>query len=211
MPEKVFTKNINRLESIYSTLIKGETNPQQETELRIELIDTISNLEASIIGQKENNKEFISLIETARETILNWDPYGHWFRQHKELVDLIYDAIVKGKNVVFVQSEEASGEASRLKKELASLKSELSDLRTLMSSLVKEKSIEVPKEVQEIVEETDALPPVDESLLSITAQPEETDPPIILPIEPEEPEEVVSTPPPVEPQVEQLPEQPVEA
>jgi len=194
LSEQVFRKNIDRLETIYSTFIKGDTNPQQETELRIELIDTISNLEASIIGQKESNKEFVSLLENTREIVLNWDPYGHWFRQHKELVDLIYDIIVKGKNVVFVQDEESAGEASRLKKELASLKSELNDLRSLMSSLVKEKSIQVSEEVQEIVEETDSLPPPDETLMSITEQSEEqetatTEPPIILPIEPVMPEE----------------------
>jgi hypothetical protein len=210
LSEDVFRKNIDRLETIYSTFLKGETNPQQETELRIELIDTISNLEASIIGQKESNKEFIILLETSRETVLNWDPYGHWFRQYKELVDLIYDVIVKGKNVVFVQSEESSGEASRLKKELASLKSELSDLRSLMSSLVKEKSIQVPEEVQEIVEETDSLPPADETPATIAEQPVEqptSEPPIILPIEPEEPE-VVETPLPVdEPKVEETVEQ----
>ncbi len=215
LPEEVFVKNIDRLETIYSTLIKGETNPQQETELRIELIDTLSNLEASIIGEKESNKDFIVLLETVREIVLNWDPYGHWFRQQKELVDQFYDIIVKGKNVVFTQSQESSGEASRLKKELASLKSELSDLRSLMSSLVKEKSIEVPEEVQKIVEETDSLPPVDDSLVSITEpqvepEPTESDPPLILPIEVEQPKVEESIPSKQETQIEQIPEQPLE-
>ncbi len=215
LPEEVFVKNIDRLETIYSTLIKGETNPQQEAELRIELIDTISNLEASIIGEKEHNKEFIDLLETVREIVLNWDPYGHWFRQYKELVDQFYDIIVKGKNVVFTQSQESSGEASRLKKELASLKSELTDLRSLMSSLVKEKSIEVPEEVQQIVEETNSLPLVDESLVSITEsqvepEPAESDPPLILPIVVEEPEVEESIPSIQETQIEQIPEQPIE-
>ena len=215
LPEEVFVKNIDRLETIYSTFIKGETNPQQEAELRIELIDTISNLEASIIGEKEPNTEFIGLLETVREIVLNWDPYGHWFRQHKELVDLNYDIIVKGKNVVFTQNQESSGEASRLKKELASLKSELSDLRSLMSSLVKEKAIEVPEDVQEIVEKTDSLPIVDESLVSITEpqvepEPIESDPPLILPIVNEEPEVEESIPTIQETQIEQIPEQPIE-
>ncbi len=211
LPEEVFVKNLDRLEAIYSTLIKGETNPQQEAELRIELIDTISNLEASIIGEEENNKEFIELIEIAREIVLNWDPYGQWFRQYKELIDQIYDIIVKGKNVVFTQNQESSGEASRLKKELASLKSELSDLRSLMSSLVKEKSSEVP----EVVEEIDSQPLVDESLVSITEsqvepEPIESDPPLILPIVNEEPEVEESIPPIQETQIEQIPEQPIE-
>lgn len=215
LPEEVFVKNIDRLEAIYSTLIKGETNPQQEAELRIELIDTISNLEASIIGEKEHNKEFIELLETAREIVLNWDPYGQWFRQYKELIDQIYDIIVKGKNVVFTQNQESSKEASRLKKELASLKSELSDLRSLMSSLVKEKSSEVPEEVQEVVEETDSQLLVDESLISITEpqvepEPIESDPPLILPIMNEEPEVEESIPPIQETQIEQIPEQPIE-
>ncbi len=215
LPKEVFAKNIDRLEAIYSTLIKGETNPQQEAELRIELIDTISNLEASIFGEKEHNKEFIELLETAREIVLNWDPYGQWFRQYKELIDQIYDIIVKGKNVVFTQNQESSKEASRLKKELASLKSELSDLRSLMSSLVKEKSSEVPEEVQEVVEETDSQPLVDESLVSITEpqvepEPIESDPPLILPIVDEELEVEESIPHIQETQIEQIPEQPIE-
>ena len=215
LPEEVFVKNLERLETIYSTLIKGETNPQQEAELRIELIDTISNLEASIIRENEHNKEFVELLETVREIVLNWDPYGHWFRQHKELVDQIYDIIVKGKNVVFTQSQEPSGEASRLKKELASLKSELSDLRSLMSSLVKEKSIEVPEEVQEIVEKTDSLPLVDESLVSITEpqvepEPTESDPPLILPLVIEKSEVEESIPTKQETQIEEIPEQSIE-
>ena len=215
LPEEVFVKNLDRLETIYSTFIKGETNPQQEAELRIELIDTISNLEASIIGEEENNREFIGLLEAVREIILNWDPYGHWFRQHKELVDQIYDIIVKGKNVVFTQNQESSGEASRLKKEFASLKSELSDLRSLMSSLVKEKAVEVPEDIQKIVEETDSLPLVDESLVSIAEPPVETestesDPPLILPIVVEEPEVEESIPSIQETQIEEIPEQSIE-
>jgi len=215
LPEKVFAKNLDRLETIYSTFIKGETNPQQEAELRIELIDTISNLEASIIGEEESNKEIIGLLEAVREIVLTWDPYGRWFRQHKELVDQIYDIIVKGKNVVFNQSQETSGEASRLKKELASLKSELNDLRSLMSNLVKEKSSEVPEEVQEVVEETDSLPLEDESLVSITEpqvepEPTESNPPLILPIVVEEPEVEESKPSLQETQIEQMLEQPIE-
>ena len=172
-------------------------------------------MEASIIGEEENNREFIGLLEAVREIILNWDPYGHWFRQHKELVDQIYDIIVKGKNVVFTQTQESSGEATRLKKELASLKSELSDLRSLMSSLVKEKSVEVPEDVQKTVEETDSLPLVDESLVSIAEppvepEPTESDPPLILPIVAEEPEVVESIPAIQETQIEEIPEQSIE-
>ncbi|NHJ32611.1 MAG: hypothetical protein FK732_07095 [Asgard group archaeon] len=216
MPEEIFVKNIDRLEAIYSTLIKGETNPQQEAELRIELIDTLSNLEASIIGEKEHNKEFIELLATVRDIVLDWDPYGHWFRQHENLVDLTYEIIVKAKNVVFTQSPDSSEEASRLKTELASLKSELNDLRALMSSLVKEKAIEVPEEVVEAVRETDSLPPVDEALVSITEtqkEPEvtesESEPSIILPIEPETPPVEESVPLTEETPIEQEPEQPV--
>ena len=84
-----------------------------------------------------------------------------------------------------------------------------------MSSLVKEKSIEVPEEVQKIVEETDSLPPVDDSLVSITEpqvepEPTESDPPLILPIEVEQPEVEESIPSKQETQIEQITAPPIE-
>jgi hypothetical protein len=140
LTEDIFTNNVSRIEKIYSILIKGESNPQQEVEMRIELIDSLSNIEASLISEKEHNQEFISLLIQLRESLLNWDPYGQWFRQQKNLVDAVYDVIVKAKTVVFAKEKQASSEATRLKKELSALKTELSDLRSLMSSLIKEKS-----------------------------------------------------------------------
>ncbi|NHK31487.1 MAG: hypothetical protein FK730_09060 [Asgard group archaeon] len=145
MTEDIFTNNVSRIEKIYSILIKGESNPQQEVEMRIELIDSLSNLEASLISEKEHNQEFITLLVQLRESLLSWDPYGQWFRQQKNLVDAVYEVIVKAKNVVFAKEKQASSEATRLKKELSSLKTELSDLRSLMSSLIKEKSVSIPE------------------------------------------------------------------
>lgn len=140
MTEDIFTNYVSRIEKIYSILIKGESNPQQEVEMRIELIDSLSNIEASLISEKDHNQDFIALLVQIRESLLNWDPYGQWFRQQKNLVDSVYEVIINAKNVVFVQEKQATSEATRLKKELDALKNELSDLRSLMSSLVKEKS-----------------------------------------------------------------------
>jgi len=144
LTEDIFTKNVQRIEKIYSILIKGETNPQQEVEMRVELIDVLSNLEAALISEREYNKDFVSQLETLREILLEWDPYGHWFRQQKELVDLVYEVIINAKNVVFSMEVTESSEATRLKGELDVLKSELDDLRLLIKSLVKEKSAQTP-------------------------------------------------------------------
>ncbi|RLI67573.1 MAG: hypothetical protein DRO63_04415, partial [Candidatus Gerdarchaeota archaeon] len=136
MTEEVFTKNVKRIENIYSELIKGETNPQKEVEMRVDLIDALSNLDASLYSEKEKNQEFITLLAKLREALLNWDPYGQWFRHQKELVDTVYEVIIKAKNVVFTKSSNSAEEATRLKTELNVLKNELNELRSLMSSLL---------------------------------------------------------------------------
>ncbi|MBN1328737.1 MAG: hypothetical protein JXA54_04610 [Candidatus Heimdallarchaeota archaeon] len=148
MTEDIFTKNIQRIEKIYSILIRGDTNPQQESEMRVELIDVLSNLEATLIGEREHNNDFVSQLEILREKLLDWDPYGHWFRQQKELVDLVYEVIINAKNVIFKREVTESSEATRLKGELDVLKSELDDLRLLIKSLVKEKSLQSPIPVE---------------------------------------------------------------
>jgi hypothetical protein len=164
LTEDIFTNNVAQIEKIYSILIKGESNPQQEVEMRIELIDALSNLEASLISEKIHNQEFIVLLTNLREALLGWDPYGQWFRQQKDLVDAVYQVIINAKNVVFVKNQEASSEATRLKKELSALKSELSDLRSLMNKLVTDKK-DTPQEIpsppieQPIVEPTTPTPP----------------------------------------------------
>lgn len=139
LAEDIFTKNVQKIEKIYSALIKGETNAQQEVEMRVELIDVLSNIEAILISERANNKEFISQLESLRDILLDWDPYGHWFRQQKDLVDLVYKVIINAKNVVFTKEIADSSEATRLKGELDTLKSELDDLRSLIKSLVREK------------------------------------------------------------------------
>jgi len=199
LTEEVFTKNIKRIENIYSVLIKGETNPQKEVEMRVELIDALSSLEASLYSEKEANQEFIALLIKLRETLLNWDPYGQWFRHQKDLVDMVYEVIVKAKNVIFTRSSDSAEEASRLKTELSALKSELNELRSLMSSLLQQ--TKAPEKGQQVITETpsqkqasspppssqqprvaqnDAIVP-EEATAQLPS--EQAEPPVILPLE----------------------------
>lgn len=171
MPTEFFQKNINRLDEIYSQLITGETEASEEVELRVEIIDILSSLQAAVISNEENNKDFIRLLENVRDNILDWDPQGHWFRHQKELIDSIYEVIVQAKNVVLTKGEKPVEEASKLKQELNTLKAELNDLRNMMSELIREKaaskSIEtesdsIPKEIEEEKIETEKILPIEE-------------------------------------------------
>ncbi len=200
MSEDIFTVNVGKIEQLYSVLIKGETTPQQEAELRVELIDVLSNIEASIVAEKEYNKEFVTLLESVREALLNWDPYGQWFRYQKKLVDLVYSVIVNAKTVVFSQEQESSSEAKRLKKELDIMKSEINDLRSLLSSLVKKPGDSHVDERAPMIEasvteqpQQETEPPVSNE---VQAPIEEfsSEPPLLLPIEPDEVSEPVISP-----------------
>jgi len=156
LPETIFNENITKLNAVYSTLIKGDTNPGLEAELRVEIIDIISNIETAIIGEKSSNEEFIVLLAKLREDILSWNTLGSIFKQQIGLVDLFNELFFKAKSVVFSSAGENNNfEATRLKKELASMKSELGDLKDLINSLMKEKSTakSVDPSQQTIVEE----------------------------------------------------------
>ena len=172
LTEEVFKKNVISLEEIYAILIKGDSSAGREAELRVAIIDILSTLEASIIGEKVKNKDFIELLNTARESILEWDPHGHWFRHEKHLIDIVYKVIVQTKSVVFSKTTSNNSEASKIKDELAALKSELNDLRSLMNNLTKE-ATKVTNSVSQQSEES-----VD-SEISV----EESEPSIILPTE----------------------------
>lgn len=218
--EEIFQKSTKRLDEIYSLLIKGESTSGQEAELRVEIIDLLSNIQAAVIDTKEANQEFIKILEKAREMILEWDPYGHWFRQQKELVEIAYDVIVKAKSVVFSAEQNSSSEANKLKQELDSLKSELYDLRSLMSNLIKEKTStlqngasDVSPQIDSVISEnySEADPPIMEpiiteekgelkvidSLIESSTQQQEADQLIILPLEKEEPSKETKPSPPI--------------
>jgi len=210
LTENTFTENVKRLESIYSTLINDNSDPQQEAEMRIELIDILSNIEASLIPDKDNNKAFIQSLESTREILLNWDPTGHWFKHEEHLVDNLQIIINMAKSVVFNGDNiKDSSEARHLKTELDSLKSELNDLKSLMNSLLKEKKATPREDIQEIdldvkntqqdddyLSELDSITPLDahdnvletSSAEYILTTDIEIEPPIILPMEIDEKE-----------------------
>ncbi len=182
LTEEVFKKNVTSLEEIYTILVKGESNSSQEAEFRVAIIDIISSLEASLIGEKETNNEFIELLNSARDMILDWNPKNHWFRHQKKLNGIVEKVIVQAKNVVFTNAD--TSEASQIKDELAALKSELNDLRSLMSALVKENtpvsdSLDTEEKMDSIIEQQ--IEPIEKEI--IEEQDKAIDPPIILPIE----------------------------
>jgi len=231
LQEEIFQKSAKRLDEIYSLLIKGESTSGQEAELRVEIIDLLSNIQAAVISTKETNQDFIIILEKAREMILEWDPFGHWFRQQKELIDIIYDVIVKAKSVVITTEQNSTSEASKLKQELDTLKSELNDLRSLMSNLIKEKtstlqnetSVESPRIdssesanhletdpliMEPIITDEKSESKTADSTIESSTQLNETDQFIILPLEKEEPSiEAQLSPPIIEEKIEVQEEQ----
>ncbi|MEA2071435.1 MAG: hypothetical protein U9O98_09105 [Asgard group archaeon] len=140
--KRIFQNALKKLESLYSDLMKGETNSEKETEIRVIIIDILSTFEATLLDHEEKNKEFLEMIEDLRNTLIDWDPYIEWFRQRKDLVDSLYQILVQAKNVVFTQKTDSQEEANRLKQELDSLKTELNDLKSLMSDLIRTKKEE---------------------------------------------------------------------
>ncbi|MHA1556841.1 MAG: hypothetical protein ACTSPM_07895 [Candidatus Heimdallarchaeota archaeon] len=182
MTEEAFKKNVISLEETYAILIKGESNSSQEAELRVAIIDIISSLEASLIGEKDSNNEFIELLNSARDMLLDWDPKNHWFRHQKQLIEIVEKVITQAKNMTFTNTD--TSEASQIKDELAALKSELNDLRSLMSTLVKESapvsdSHDTEEKKDSIIEQQ--IEPIEKEI--IEEQNKTIDPPIILPIE----------------------------
>ncbi|MHA1154523.1 MAG: hypothetical protein ACTSQK_00290 [Candidatus Heimdallarchaeota archaeon] len=182
MTEEAFKKNVISLEEIYTILVKGESNSSQEAELRVAIIDIISSLEASLIGEKDTNNEFIKLLNSARDMMLEWNPKNHWFRHQKQLNEIVEKVITQAKNVVFTNADPS--EASQIKDELAALKSELNDLRSLMSTLVKESapvsdSHDTEEKKDSIIEQQ--IEPIEKEIIEV--QNKTVDPPIILPIE----------------------------
>lgn len=182
LTEEAFKKSISRLEEIYSNLIKGDTNPSIESEFRVEIIDVLSTIEASLISDKINHKEFRNLLKEVRDSILEWNPGVRIFQQNKKLVDDVNSLIVNGKKIVLTSSNMNNSEANRLKDELNALKSELNDLRSLMSDLVKAKSVVTAEQspISEDIKEEDT----------------ETEPPLILPVDDElheETDEILET------------------
>ena len=182
MTEEVFQKNVTSLEEMHAILVKGESHSSQEAELRIAIIDIISSLEASLIGEKETNSEFIELLTSTRDKVLDWNPHKQWFRHQKQLNDTVIKVIVQSKSVVFTRTD--SSDASQIKDELAALKSELTDLRSLMSTLVKEKpAVSDSHDTEErkdsvIVQQTEPI------VKEIEEDQDKTiDPPVMLPIE----------------------------
>jgi len=182
LTEEAFKKNVISLEETYAILIKGESNSSQEAELRVAIIDIISSLEASLIGEKDSNNEFIELLNSARDMLLDWDPKNHWFRHQKQLIEIVEKVITQAKNMTFTNTD--TSEASQIKDELAALKSELNDLRSLMSTLVKESapvsdSHDTEEKKDSIIEQQ--IEPIEKEI--IEEQNKTIDPPIILPIE----------------------------
>lgn len=184
MTEEVFIKNVTSLEEFYTILIKGESNSSQEAELRIAIIDILSSIEASLISEQNKNSEFIELLNSTRDMVLEWNPHSQLFRQQNQLNDIVNKVIVKAKNVVFTRTDNNTSEASQIKDELATLKSELNDLRSLMSDLVKEKSVSSDSLGNEKRKNSVIEQKTEPIVKEMNEDQEKTiDPPILLPIE----------------------------
>ncbi|MHA1271130.1 MAG: hypothetical protein ACTSPY_15155 [Candidatus Helarchaeota archaeon] len=121
-------EELNKFEALYKKLMTEDNTPDDEAQAKMELLEIISDIEAKI-GNVDNalKKE----IDTVKELVLSWDPYGPWFKEDRNLVKNVYNLITSLKKLKYLGQNASKGNADvsniqNLKNEIQGIKNEFS-------------------------------------------------------------------------------------
>jgi hypothetical protein len=140
---------IQRLETLYQSLMTKDLTPDEEAQSKVQLLEILSSIKAhSEIQGGEKAANILEQVKNLKDMLLDWDPYGSaWFKEEKTLVNAVYNLLAAVKTLLLekVTASEDDGlsaikgkigeiEAS-LRNELTSLKNEVATIKKSVISL----------------------------------------------------------------------------
>ncbi len=144
---------IQRLETLYQSLMTKDLTPDEEAQSKVQLLEILSSIKAhSEIQGGEKAANILEQVKNLKDMLLDWDPYGSaWFKEEKTLVNAVYNLLAAVKTLLLekvaasedvglsaiqgkIDQIEASlrGELTSLKNEVATIKKSVISLATAM-------------------------------------------------------------------------------
>lgn len=112
---------IEKLESLYKKLMTEDNTPDEEAQAKMEYLEIISNIEA-MIGNMDKDLE--NEMESVKEALLSWDPYGPWFKEQRNLVKGVYKLIISIKKHKFTSIAGEDKEYGDIRSEVKVIRNE---------------------------------------------------------------------------------------
>jgi len=136
---------IQKAEEIYKKFMISDNTPDLEADLKIQLLETLSSMLAFCKLKKGEQAEALkTMINSLKDKLLSWDPYGPWFKENKELSTGVYDLITQAKMFKFaeevlpsniVTSEEFNNFKNSIQNEFQSIKKAINLIKQSITSL----------------------------------------------------------------------------
>ncbi|MBD3229280.1 MAG: hypothetical protein GF329_13940 [Candidatus Lokiarchaeota archaeon] len=132
---------IKKLESLYKKLMTEDNTPDEEAQAKMEYLEIISNIEAMIGSRMDDELE--SGMDSVKEALLSWDPYGPWFKEQRNLVKDVYKLIISIKKHKFTSSSGEDIEYEDIRSEVQGIRNDFNakfkkideDIRNIKKSI----------------------------------------------------------------------------
>ncbi|MHA1402599.1 MAG: hypothetical protein ACTSSI_02460 [Candidatus Helarchaeota archaeon] len=210
-----FDEMIKELENIFEQLLTRDNTPDQEVTLKMKILKLLSSIKAyAEVKSSLSSQGLIQQLDALQSRLLEWDPFGPWFKEVKELVSSVQDVITTAKKVKFEETmpvERQGGISNiafndfkmKIENEIARLRKDMNEIKSVLKSAIKGeiRPIAKPKEKPVAV----VIPKVK----PVSQPTTEIPPPVNIPIEKPQPKPVelpqpvpITEPPEPEPEPE---------
>jgi hypothetical protein len=174
---------IQRLETLYQSLLTKDPTPDEENFAKAQLIDILSSIKANAEMQAGlPAKNLVNQTNALKDLLLAWDPYGSaWFKEERPLVDGVSNILASAKalktqkaaeadsSAISALKEQVEGLASTFNAQIASLQNEIASIKKSVIALATamKNKLASPPAPQEVVKP--AVPAVEQRPISLNA------------------------------------------
>lgn len=138
---------ISELETTYQQLMTKDNSPDEELNMKMAILKSLSSIKAFAEARGTLSADVSTLMEQLKNELINWDPFGPWFKEVKTLVDSVHKVITAGKKIKFQESAPGvhgvlpgaafSAFKSQVERDIAQLRKEVEGIKTVLKSVVK--------------------------------------------------------------------------
>jgi hypothetical protein len=102
-----FISAVESIRTIYSVSIKGGFSSDEESDVRIRILEELSKLKTfslKIVDEKEH-PSYLRDLDACKDAIIEWDPQGPWLRESPSVVKTL-DLVISGSIQIASQIQE---------------------------------------------------------------------------------------------------------
>ncbi|MHC1591423.1 MAG: hypothetical protein ACXQS8_05015 [Candidatus Helarchaeales archaeon] len=188
-----FDRMIAELEGLFEQLLTRDNTPDQEVSYKMSMLKLLSSIRAyAEVKAGPASQELVRDLDSLNNKLVEWDPFGPWFKEVKDLVSLVQKVITGCKKLKFEETIPAAQRGgvlnatfnafqAKIEKELEIVRKELAEIKTVLKSVIKGEIPRPSKTVQKPI----AVKPAASQPAKTTPRPKPT--PVEIPKTPAKP------------------------